>query len=341
MHGRRRRGHTALWLTGVAAVLVIGGAAVTAGMIRLQRDEPEQPAAPAGTAPPRQPGEITVDLDPTSGFVASVRGTDASRQFVTARNFAPDATGAEVGRYAGEVTAFDPGTFDASGVQQGQLIPIGGHDARFVADYQFAALSDNGDPLRTPLIGWPDPSGVWLLVYSADGRADRESLERLATAVTLAPPQQVRTPFRIGQVPTGLAATYVRAVEDERDGRSGTVGLSTASRQASSAATYRSAPNGVTVSVSASRADDAWDAEKVKLTGRVKVGAYQGWYTTGRNPLSRGATGGTLIVETATCVVRLSAADRNKITRDDLELIVRGMAIGDCGDPDTWIAPLS
>lgn len=340
MHGRRRRGHTALWLTGVAAVLVIGGAAVTAGMIRLQRGEPDAPASPPAAGPARQAGQITVDLDPTSGFVASVRGTDANRQFLTARDFAPGTSGAEPGRYAGEVTAYDPGSFEPAGIEQGQVIPIAGHDARFVADYQFAALSDNNGPVRTPLIAWQDPSGVWLLVYSVEA-TDRESLERLATSVTLAPPQHVRTPFGIGALPSGLAVTYVRAVEDERDGRSGTVGLSTAGRQSSTAATYLAAPNGITVSVSASRRDDDWTAEKRKLDNSIRAGEYDGWFTTGRNPLSRGATGGTLIVETATCVVRLSAADRDKVTRDDLVKVVADMAIGDCGDPDTWIAPLS
>jgi hypothetical protein len=150
----------------------------------------------------------------------------------------------------------------------------------------------------------------------------------------------VRTPFRVGTLPSGLTATYVRAVEDERDGRSGTVGLSTAGRQSSTGAIYLAAPNGITVSVSASLRDDDWTAEKKKLTGKVKAGRYDGWYVTGRNPLSRGATGGTLIVETETCVVRLSAADRDKVTRDDLVKVVADMAIGDCGDPDTWIAPL-
>ena len=251
MHGRRRRGHAALWLTGVAAMLVIGGAAVTAGMIRLQGDDPEAPAAalPEAQTPARKAGQITIDLNPTSGFVAAVRGTDATRQFVTARNFSPSG---ESGRYAGEVTAFDPGTFDDAALRQGELITVRGHDARFVPDYKFAELSDGGKPYQTPLVGWQDPSGTWVLVYRAPGqRVDRDELESLAASITIAPPKEVRTPFRLGRLPAGLAATYVRSIEDaarrpERSRRAQRTESAGVNRR-----DVRGAPSGVTVMISA------------------------------------------------------------------------------------------
>jgi hypothetical protein len=344
MHGRRRRRHASLWLTGVAAMLVIGGAAVTVGMIRLQRGDAEAnpgAAAPEAQVPARKAGQITVDLDPTSGFVAAVRGTDATRQFVTARDFSPGVEG-KSGRYAGEVTAFDPGEFDGSALERGEVITVAGHDARYVADYTFARLTDGGKPHRTPLVGWQDPSGVWLLVYRDAGqKVGRDVLQRLAASVTLAPPREVRTPFRLGTVPAGLAATYVRSVEDERDGRGGTVGLSEPTRPESQAAVYAAAPAGITVSVAASGRDEKWAAEKATLTGRTTAGGHDAWYDTGRNPLSRGSTGGVLVVETDHCVIRLTAADRDQVSRADLEAMVADMAIGDCADLDTWIAPLS
>ena len=341
MHGRRRRRHAALWLTGVAAVLVTVGAAVTVGMIRLQRDEPEAPAAaaPAERAPARKADQITVDLDPTSGYVAAVRGTDATRQFVTARDFTP---GAGSGRYAGEVTAFDPGTFDPSALRRGEAITVGGHDATFVPDYTFGRLTDGGEPHRTPLVGWQDPSGVWLMVYRGAGqRVEREELQRLAGAVTLAPPRELRTPFRLGAVPAGLAASYVRSVEEERDGRSGTVGLSEPGRTGSQAAVYDAAPPGIAILVSASARDAKWTAEKARLTGRTEAGGHDAWYDTGHTQLSQGSAGSTLVVETDRCVIRLTTADRAKITRAALVAVVADMAIGDCADLDTWIAPLS
>ncbi len=343
MHGRRRRGHAALWLTGMAALLVIGGAVVTVGMIRLQRDDAETPAAaaPEVAAPARKAGQITVDLDPTSGFVAAVRGTDATRQFVTARDFSAGGD-SKSGRYAGEVTAFDPGKFDGSTLQRGEVITVAGRDARYVPDYTFAELSDGGKTHQTPLVGWQDPSGVWLLVYRDAGQTvELDVLQRLAASVTLAPPREVRTPFRLGALPPGLAATYVRAVEDQREDRSGTVGLSDPARPESQAAVYAGAPDGITVSVSASNRDAKWTAEKAELTGGTKSGGHNAWYDTGRNPLSRGSAGSTLVVETDHCVIRVTAADRGEVSRADLDALVKGMAIGDCADTDTWIAPLS
>jgi hypothetical protein len=330
-----------LWLTSVAAVLVIGGAAVTVGMVRLQRDDAEAPGAavPQEQAPVRKAGQITIDLNPTSGFVAAVRGTDATRQFVTARDFSPNG---ESGRYAGEVTAFDPGKFDGSALQRGETITVRDHDALYLPNYTFAKLSDGGKPHRTPLVGWQDPSGVWVLVYRGPGqRVERDALESLAASITIAPPKEVRTPFRLGALPAGLAPTYVRSVEDERDGRGGTVGLSAPGRRESQAAVYDAAPAGVTVTVSAARRDAKWTAEKATLTGSTKAGGHHAWYDTGRNPLSRGSTGSTLVVETDHCVIRLTAADRAEVTRADLDAMVADMAIGDCADLDTWIAPLS
>lgn len=343
MHGRRRRGHASLWLTGVSALLVIGGAALAVGMIRMQRDDAEAPGAatPEQQVPARKAGQITVDLDPTSGFVAAVRGTDATRQFVTARDFSPGADG-KAGRYAGEVTAFDPGNFDSSELNRGEIISVAGHDARYVPDYTFAKLSDGGKAHETPLVGWQDPSGVWLLVYRDAGQTvERDVLQRLAASVTLAPPREVRIPFRLGALPAGLAATYVRAVEDARDGRGGTVGLSEPDRPESQAAVYAATPAGITVSVSASARDDKWNAEKATLAGDTTAVGHNAWYDTGRNPLSRGTTGSVLVVETDQCVIRLTAADRGQVSRRDLDQMVAGLAIGDCADTDTWIAPLS
>ena len=65
------------------------------------------------------------------------------------------------------------------------------------------------------------------------------------------------------------------------------------------------------------------------------------WYDTGRNEPTRDAQGSTLTVETDRCVIRLTASERADVTRADLEALVADMAIGDCADLDTWIAPLS
>jgi hypothetical protein len=133
----------------------------------------------------------------------------------------------------------------------------------------------------------------------------------------------------------------VRADEDEAAGRSGTVGLSAPRRAASRTAVYDTAPAGITVTVSAAAPDDEWAAERAGLTGKVTVAGHTGFYTTGRNPLSPDGEGSSLIVDTGHCVLRLHTADRARIGPADLERLVADMTIGDCGNPETWITPLS
>jgi hypothetical protein len=337
MRGHRRQSR-AILLTGAAAVLVIGGVAATVGAVRLSDGEPEPPVAVVAPEPPRRADQITIDINATSGFVAAVRGTDATRQFVTARDVSP-GTGAG-GRYAGEVSAYDPGSFDAAPLQRGEVVDVAGHDARYVPDYGFAALSQDDAPHRSPAVGWADPSGVWLLVYVAPGeRATRDDLIRLAESITLAPPREVRTPFRLGVLPNGLSVTYVRAGE-QGEGRGGMVGLSDPRRKASSAAVYDGAPYGATVSIFAESPDADWASEKRTLTGRRTVAGHPAWYTEGRNMLSPEGNGSALTVDTGHCVIRLRTADRRAINRAELERTVADMTIGDCGNPDTWITPL-
>jgi hypothetical protein len=337
MRGHRRPAAAVVWLTGAAAALVIGGVATTVGVLRMRSGEPAAPAVTA-TAPALRPDQITLDINNRSGFVAAVRGSDASRQFVSVRDVTP-GTGAG-GRYAGEVSAYEPGSFDAAPLRAGAVVDVAGHDARYVTDYSFAALSEDDRPHRGPAVGWPDPSGVWLLVYAAPGeRRTRDDLVRLAEAVTLAAPTQVRTPFRLGTVPDGLAVTYVRAIEGGEDS-GGMVGLSDPRRKASSAAVYDGAPYGTIVSLSAAVPDDEWAAEKATLSGRGTVAGHPAWYTEGRNMLSPQGNGSTLTVDTGRCVVRLRTADRSAVTRAELTRTVEELTIGDCREPDTWITPL-
>jgi hypothetical protein len=337
MHQHRRRSR-AVWLAAAAAVLVIGGVAAAVGAVRLSDGEPEPPLAAVQPEPPRRADQNTIDVNATSGFVVTVRGSDATRQFVTTRDVSP-GTGAG-GRYAGEVSAYDPGSFDAAPLQGGEVVDVSGHDARFVKDYGFAALSQDDAPHRSPAVGWADPSGVWLLVYVAPGeRATRDDLIRLAESITLGPPREVRAPFRLGPLPNGLSVTYVRAAE-QGERRGGMVGLSDPRRKASSAAVYDGAPYGVSLSIFAESPDAEWAAEKRTLTGRRTVAGHPAWYAEGRNMLSQEGNGSALTVDTGHCVIRLRTADRRSISRAELDRTVEDLTIGDCRDPDTWITPL-
>jgi hypothetical protein len=341
MHGRRRRSHAAAWLAAAAAFLVLAGAAATVLLVRTDRDEPDQAAAldpPVEPATNRRADQITLDIDPISGLAATAMGTDSGRQFVSVRDLSGTQGGGSA--YAGEVSVYDPGTFDSAPLRGGEVVDVEGRDAWYVPEYAFAALSEQDAPHRGPAVGWADPSGVWILAYSGPGgKLGRDDLIRLAGAVTLTPPRDLRTPFRVGETPDDLAVTYVRS--DEVTGeKGGAIGLSDPRRKPSSAAVYTGAPYGVAVAVTATVPDDDWATERRTLSDEDTVAGHPAWYTEGRNMLSPEGKGSTLIVETGPCVLRLRAADRKAVTRAELVRTVEEMTVGDCDVPDTWLTPL-
>lgn len=338
MRGRRRRSHAIAWLAAGAAVLVLGGAAATVALLRTSAEGDGDPAAapllPADPVPERRADQVTVDVDPVSGFAVTAAGTDAGRQFASISDL---STG---GTHAGEVSAYDPGSFDSAPLKGGEAVALKGRDAWYVPDYTFAALSAQDEAHTGPAIGWQDASGVWLLAYPGpDGADGREALTRLAEATRLTPPRELRTPFRMGGGPGGLAVTYVRS-DEVSDARGGAIGLSDPRRKSSAAAVYTGAPYGVSLAVTATVADAAWAKERATLSGSARVAGHPAWYSEGRSMLSPDGRGSTLIVETGPCVLRLRTADRQEIPRDQLTRTVEEMTVGDCDDPDTWITPL-
>ena len=341
-HGRRRRPRSPVWLAGAVLVVVLGAAAVTVGILRMNDDGGSAPpAAPAiaNPAPARAPLQQTLEVDPTSGYAAVARASDAGRQALTAQNLAFSNGGK--GQYGGEVTAYDPGAFDPVRLRRNATqLTVRDHQASFVPDFAFpAAGSGDSRPYHTDVLGWQDPSGIWVLVYAAPGASlPRDELLRFAAAVTVGPPRDLRAPFRLGPLPDGLTATYVRSVDIQSDDlNAATVGLSAAGRRPSGGAVYDAVPPGVALAITAAvPGKDAPDTP-----GDLKVAGHDAWYTTGTNPLSAPGAGGKLTVATGQCLVTVEAADRKRTPRADLQRMVAAMTIGDCRDPDTWIPPLS
>jgi hypothetical protein len=233
------------------------------------------------------------------------------------------------GTYGGEVTAFSPGTLDESQFRQAESTD----DFRYLATFSFAGHTvGETEPWQTPAVGRRDPSGTWIVVYAdrdrAEGRIGRSDLLRLAAAVTLGSPRDLRLPLRLGvALPKGLQLTYVRSPDHRIDRGQAAVGFSTVSRAPSGAAVYTGLPGGLEVAVLTAARDAAWADRREKLTGRTQVGKLPAWY----EPRGR------LIVEAEHCVVTVESL----LPRPELDKMIEDLTIGDCADPNSWIPPLS
>jgi hypothetical protein len=316
----RRRGTAGI--VGLAVFVLLAGIGVVLwGVLRTDSSG----AAPADvtdqTDAARGPGQMNLDLSPTSAFVATLRVSDSSRQMITVQSLT-------AGTYAGQVSAYDPGTFDPATLKTGQHTIVAGQDAWYLAQYVFPG---DGTSQRTAALGWQDPSGMWLLVYADtalnDSRVfDPEQLRRLAETVLISPPHDLRAPFHLGWTPAGLTMTYLAVSDSTGVPGHATLGLSAAGRKPSNGVSYRSAPDGIDLSVSAAAPDKAWPAEKAKLTGATTIGGQPAWLN-----------GRDLVLDGGQCIVRVhSAAQRS---RDDLDKLIQELRVGDCSQPDGWAVP--
>ncbi len=318
-HIRRRRGALAAV---VVAVLIAGGATATVGVLRARDD--------GGTAAPadqgRRPWQVTLDLRATSGYVVTTGVTDGARQTLTVQNLALGGT--PDGTYGGEVTAFPPGTLDETQFRTGEDI----RDLSYLQTFTFVGHSAGETaPWRGPAVGRRDPSGTWIVAYAdterADGKIARSDLLRLAAAVTLGPPQDLRLPVRLDAgPPKGLQLTYVRSPDQRIDRRQAALGFSTAARRASGAAVYPGLPPGLEIAILTGARDAAWAQARRKLTGPTRVAGLPAWHEPGAR----------LTVEAERCVVTVESA----LPRADLDALIENLTIGDCADPESWIPPL-
>ena len=310
----------------LAALVVLLVAALLFVVLRTGDDRPAAAGdVPDAASTPRGPGQVTADLKPTSGFVPSLRVADATRQQFTVQ--AISATG-DSGDYAGEITAYDPGTFDPAMLKAGQRTVVSGRDAWYVPQYVFPG---DGTAQRTAVLGWQDPSGTWLLAY-ADTAAnenrvlDLDHLQRLGEQVVISPTHDLRAPFRLGWLPAGLVMTYLAATDKAGPGGGATVGLSAAGRKPSTAVSYSSVPKDLDVSISAAAPGKGWPVEKAQLGVATAIGGRPAWLK-----------GSDLVVEERQCVVRVHATA--KLPRADLERLAKELRVGDCSESDSWTAP--
>jgi hypothetical protein len=311
----------------MAVVLLVAGVAVVAlGVLKTREDG--ETAAPIIADTGRKPWQVSIDLDISAGFLVTSAVVDAGRQTLTVQNIGFNDNPA--GAYGGEVSAFEPGVLDENQLRGGEAVNIDVDlDARYVPAYTFAAHGDGAaQQWQTPAVGWQDPSGTWVLVYG-DETTTKESLLKLAGAVRLGTPRDLRMPFRLGGgFPDGLAPTYVQAPENKVGGLPPTVGLSVPDRAPSRAAVYRTESPSLDLSVSALAPDAQWATTRKKLGPAAKVAGHDTWFSPG-----------LLTAEAERCIIQVHAA--KAVPRDQLSRIVEEMTIGDCTDLDSWIPPLA
>jgi hypothetical protein len=327
MHGTHIRHRRGVTVTLIVAVLVAGVTVLAVGALRMSGDDDRATALTAPAGPARRAWQVTLDVDQTAGYVVTAAVTDGSRQTLTVQNLGLGGT--PDGTYGGEVTAFPPGTLDERQFQTAEQVD----DFRYLATFTFAGHA-SGEAVRwqTPALGRRDPSGTWIVVYAdterANGKIARADLLRLAGAVTLGEPRDLRLPVRLGvTLPRGLELTYVSAPDHRIDQRQAVAGFSSATRKPSGAAVYSGLPPELDVAVLTGTRDAAWAQTRKTLTGATKVAGLPAWYEPGNR----------LTVEADRCIVTVESA----LPRADLDALVQSMTIGDCADPESWIPPLS
>ncbi|WP_306205651.1 hypothetical protein [Actinoplanes sp. RD1] len=326
---RRRRRVAAV---AVSACLVLVVAVVVPQVVTRLR---ATPPAPPAIQPSREPGTLTVRPAAGSALVWS-RGIDGTMQWMI-----PTEQAGKRGKVL--VRVFDPGTYDATALQRGERITVGGHAAyRAMTPVDVYTLTDTGyDPtprvVEADTVGWQDPSGPWVTVIDRNagqgpGSADIGPVLLAAAAdVRLGAPEDVLVPMHFPAIPDGLPITFAGA--DEAGPR----------------ATLRfggdPAPKFGLAVVTGMIVDEdllvtAWSTTSVNWTELIHepldttVAGHPARYTeTGE--------GSKLLVDTGSCGIDIIVRDRRAITRAELEAMVAGATFDACDSTATWTRPVN
>jgi hypothetical protein len=329
---RRRRRVAAVAVSACLVLLV--AVVVPRAVSRLHADPP----APPAVQPYRGSGQLTVRPAAGTKFVWS-RGIDGTMQWMI-----PTAKAGTRGKVI--VRVFDPGTYDATPLQRGERITVGGHAAfravTTVDTYAPANTELGYDPTPQPVevdtVGWQDVSGAWVSVIDRMGPAPGDAgpvLLAAAADVRLGAPEEVRVPMHFPAIPGGLPITF--ADVDEADSAAGP----TAELR------FGGDPSpkfGIAVvkglAVDEELIVNAWPTTSVNWTELTQeafsttVAGRPARYT------ERGK-GSNLLVAAGSCGIDIVVRDRATITRADLEAMVAGATFDECDSTRTWTRPVN
>jgi hypothetical protein len=350
MAGRRtrRRPFARSWsrrrvfaVAAVAAVAVLVAAVpLLVSMTVPHRPAPGISSGPSGSpaAPYRRPLELTVALTAARAPYLMDYGTTGGAQFIkisTASGAGPDFT-------AGVVLVYDPGALDPGVFAGGEPVPVHGRTGHLIHDFLIGHRQDpdgTTHEIRTSAIGWPDPSGAWVVVHGLTGT---DNLVALGDAVDLGARHPLPAPYRLGYLPPGVAALPVSYAQNRTTPGDGAGSVdSVLSFGGSPPETWHpfvepSADVPLTIRVNdRSHYSDLQDGPP----DRTKIAGYDGWFFTAG---SAGLTGAAarLLVKTDTCRVEITVNDQGRYPLEQLTRIVEGMQIRDCTNRATWTAAL-
>lgn len=326
---RIRRRHR-ITLAVVAAGAVLAVAAGVPAVVRLR--EPGAPVAAPAPAYHRTPSQLTLEAVAGSGITFANLQSQGPMQFAFAR-----VAGRTLSAPGPAVSAYDPGSFDPSALRRGQRLTVAGRTAWFAVDYQPRA-----DGYAQTLIGWRDPSGVWLTVSpdmavhrTGSVTVDQQTMDDLTTVVAglrIGPARDYPLPYRLGWLPPGVQVESVSTAPQAPDWQTW-ISLST-DREPPRAG----APGGVNQPSSSVRIDTrlktdrSWrDIRTADGKKKTTVAGHPAWYRKNSGRLTQSQ----LAVEIGGCGFTISV-ERSMITFAELERLVGGITVADCGDPKTW-----
>jgi hypothetical protein len=334
-------------IAAVAVVALAAGAAVVPNAVsRLVLTEPSLAPLPAR---PRGPFQTTVDVAPKSGYQKVGYGVIGPRQHMQLMMSAGDRN-----VWRDEVVVHDPGTFDAAPFQSGEKVTVRGHPAFYVTDLLIGVVIGTVLPpidptrreeIRVPAIGWSEPSGAWVIVYRNPPTREvdtdtKAQLLRVAEAVRIGAPRDMRASFELGYIPSGLAGQWVRVATGDRPGPS-SVGLGP-QPLAVDMFTWSQGHVDTPLTIRMLPFRDMWDGLLESLgPPEVTVAGFDAWYNTEGTPGWQVAPNtGHLMVHAGECWLEVSSANLTQVPYEELLRVAEGARLADCMQPGTWRPPL-
>jgi hypothetical protein len=335
IHRRRRR------RTSIAAVTAVAAVVVGVPVLTSRATGPNHVAPAASTAPTpryREPLELTVDLQPGQSAAKMIYGIYGHVQFVTVR------PAGSVTVY-GDVLVFDPGTVDTAPFLAGDKVQVHGHVAYHTKRFVIGPPGYGGpptsppptDPVTDEAVGWPDPSGAWIVVT---GSQNLNGLLALAGIVRLGVPGQVVTPYHLSYLPPGAHVTGAQVRYGDR-----TLTDSVLAFGDKPPATWLESQlgwMGAPLSIQTINRTQVIDSYQKDTPSTLKIAGHDSWWYTRSKPgpMAVRPNGAILVVNAGNCQMQLSVGDVRQYPFDELKRIVEGATFKDCTDGSTWVPPL-
>jgi hypothetical protein len=281
-------------------------------------------AQPSPSALYRQPLELTVDLPPDLSAGKQSYGVLGNAQYMVVRPVP--------GKFAGhgDVLVYDPGALDTAPFLAGANVRVSGHAAYHVTSFA-------GDRLGGEAVGWPDPSGAWVVVTGAQSL---NGLLALAEYVQVGARTQVIAPYRLAYLPPGARPTAAQVRNGDPSLTNSVVSFGGPGTSTLDELLFGS-ENGDLVIKAVNRSEGI-DSYQQGVQPDLTIAGHNSWWYTDREPgpLVIRQNGAALFVNAGNCQMQLYVTDVNKYPLEELKRIVEGASFRDCTKGSTWVPPL-